>query len=526
MRVRERRKAPGHKGGQPTPKVPAMAHTFPSPVRGWSTDDPLPTAQPGLARILDNWVPTTRGIRARGGLSESDDLTNPVYTLAAYRSSVEKLLAATADTIYEVGGSSLATGLTSGEFSTAQFGTTGGGFLYLVNGEDDAQLFNGTTITAINGASSPAITGVTTAALTQVWSYGARLFFVEKDSLSAWYLPVDSIAGAATEIDLSGIFGEGGTLLFGARWSLDAGDGLDDKCVFVTAEGEVAIYEGTNPGSATTWARVGLYKLPRPLGKRAFTQAGGDLLIATVAGLIPLSAVIDTDPGAIEQKAISLPIGTYWRQQATALTARSWDVVKAHDMGVILISQPALTATDPSVLMVNMVTGAWSRATGWDAQCIAYHAGQTYIGGLGGKVYLVDQNGNDDGALYTASYLGAFEGLGEIGAVKTARQSRPLFEIGAPITPQVGVNVDYSEALPSPPSATSIPADDVWDAGVWDAAAWDAGATLTASANWRSTPATGVTFAPYVQISFSSASKPSVNLASIDLQYHAGAMVA
>jgi hypothetical protein len=526
VKVRERQKAPTHKGREPTQKIPATNHTFPAPVRGWSTDEALPARQAGLARILDNWVPTQRGVRVRGGLSESDDLSAAIYTLAPYRSSVEKLLAATATDIYEVGGSSLKGSLTSGEWSTEQFGTTGGDYLYFVNGVDNAQLYDGSTITTITGASSPAITGVDTDDLSHVWSYASRLFFVEKNSLSAWYLATDSIGGAATEINLAGVFRAGSTLLFGARWSLDAGDGLDDKCVFVTSEGEVAIYEGINPGSVSTWSLVGLYRLPRPLGKRAFTQAGGDLLIATVGGLIPLSAVLNTDQGAIEQKAVSLPIGSYWRDRAANLTARTWDVVKAHDMGVILVSQPGVSAANASTLMVNMVTGAWARATGWDAQCIAYHGGQTYIAGLGGKVYLCDQNGNDDGALYTASYLGAFEGLADSGVLKTARQARPLFEIGAPISPAVGINADYNEQLPSPPVSVPAPASGTWDTAIWDTDVWDEGAQLLASASWRSTPATGVTLAPYVQISFSAASKPAVNLASIDLQYHIGAVVA
>jgi hypothetical protein len=526
MKARVNKAASRHKGSEQTPRVSALNHTFPAPVRGWSVDEPLPASQPGLARILDNWVCTTRGVRVRGGRTEADDIGAPVLSLITYRAAVEKLIAATASGLYDVGGSAIASGLSSGDYSSVQFGTTGGDFVYMVNGVDAPQLYNGSTITAITGASSPAITGVTTTDLAQVWSFASRLWFVEDGTLSAWYLPTDSIGGAATEFSLAGVFADGGKLLFGAKWSLDAGDGLDDKCVFVSDEGEVAIYEGTNPSSASTWRRVGLYRMPRPLGKRAFTQAGGDLLIATVAGLIPVSAALKTDAGAIERKAVSLPIGTYWRTKASQLTARTWDVVKAHDMGVILVSQPDTSDTSPSVLMVNMVTGAWSRATGWDAQCIAYYGGSTYIGSLDGKVYLVDQGGTDDGALYTASYLGAFESLGIGGALKTCRQVRPLLEIGTPVSVQSGVNADYNETLPSPPSAAAEGSLDVWDSAIWDTARWDAGADLRTASSWIAAAATGTAIAPYLQMSFSGAARPDVVLASIDLQYHTGAVVA
>lgn len=526
MMVRNGKAAPRHKGAEPTVKIPAANHTFPAPVRGWSVDEPLPASQPGLARILDNFVCTTRGIRVRGGRTEADDIGSAVLSLITYKASVEKLIAATATGLYDVGGSSLATGLSSGEYSHTQFGTSGGDFVYMVNGVDEPQLYDGSSITAITAISTPAITGVTTTDLTQVWSFASRLWFVESGTLSAWYLPTDSIGGAASEFSLAGVFADGGSLLFGAKWSLDAGDGLDDKCVFVSDEGEVAIYEGTNPASASTWRRVGLYRMPKPLGKRAFTQAGGDLLIATVAGLIPVSAALKTDAGAIERKAVSLPIGSYWRTQAEQLTARTWDVVKAHDMGVILVSQPSASDARSSVLMVNMVTGAWSRATGWDAQCIAHFGGATYIGSLDGKVYIVDTGGTDDGALYTASYLGAFEDLGARGVLKTSRQVRPLLEIGTPVNVQSGVNADYDQILPSPPSSAAASGAAVWDTALWDVAVWDAGATLQTSASWNSAAATGTALAPYLQMSFSDVSKPDVVLASIDLQYHTGAVVA
>ena len=68
--------------------------------------------------------------------------------------------------------------------------------------------------------------------------------FVKRDSLKAYYLPVASIGGAAQDVSLSGVFQRGGKLLLGATWSLDSGDGMDDKCVFVSDRGEAAIYSG------------------------------------------------------------------------------------------------------------------------------------------------------------------------------------------------------------------------------------------------------------------------------------------
>ena len=79
------------------------------------------------------------------------------------------------------------------------------------------------------------------------------MWVIENDTLSAWYLPVDSVGGAATEYDLSGIFRLGGYLLAGGTWTMDAGEGVDDYWIAVTSEGEVVVYQGTDPSSANTW---------------------------------------------------------------------------------------------------------------------------------------------------------------------------------------------------------------------------------------------------------------------------------
>ena len=62
-------------------------------------------------------------------------------------------------------------------------------------------------------------------------------------------------AACCKPIYLSGASTKGGKLLFGATWSIDAGDGTDDKCVFVTDNGEVLVFTGSDPGTPPTGAR-------------------------------------------------------------------------------------------------------------------------------------------------------------------------------------------------------------------------------------------------------------------------------
>lgn len=519
-------------GGEPPQAVPSQSYTFPAPIRGWILNENLATVQPAGARILDNWLCTTTGVRVRGGSAKFATLPADVKSLFAYNSTTDAFFAATAAGIFTITAPATPTtvltatvsGLTSGDFATAQFGTAGGNYLYAVNGVDSAQLFDGSTWTAITGVSSPAITGVTTSGLSQVWVFANRLFFVQKDTLNAWYLGVDSIGGAANSFSLAGVFRKGGSLLFGATWSLDSGAGLDDKCVFVSTEGEIAVYAGTNPGSAADWSLQGVYQMPKPLGKNAYTQAGGDLLIATDVGLIPISAAIQNDLAAIESKAVSAPIAPYWQEQARSIGG-SWQIVKDLRRGVMYISQPDATSASPTALAVNLLTGAWSRCTGWDTQCLGIFGDNAYFGSNDDCVYLMDATGSDDGDVYTAVYLGQAERIAG-GRQVTVRQMRAMFQTGSPIRPQLTALANFREEVSPPPSSPANYTTDAWDSGLWDTAIWDADAVIVNEANWTATGITGSTIAPELQLSFGITPTPQVELVAIDAEFHAGAMVA
>ncbi|MGK3945817.1 hypothetical protein ABK046_46665, partial [Streptomyces caeruleatus] len=88
--------------------------------------------------------------------------------------------------------------------------------------------------TAITGVSTPAITGVTTSTLAHVTLFKNRLFFVQNNSMNVWYLPVNSIGGTASMLDLGSVFRRGGRVEACYTWTLDAGDGSDDHFVVIS----------------------------------------------------------------------------------------------------------------------------------------------------------------------------------------------------------------------------------------------------------------------------------------------------
>jgi hypothetical protein len=300
--------------------------------------------------------------------------------------------------------------------------------------------------------------------------YRSRLLFVEKDTLSAWYLPVDSVGGVAAENSLAGIFQRGGSLLFGATWSLDSGDGIDDKCVFVSTEGEVAIYEGSNPASASDWRLVGLYDIARPLGINGTMQAGGDLLIATTDGIVPLSQAIQKDPAALSLSAVSRPIEPLWTFEAARAT-QPVELIKWATEAIGLVVLPDAGRS----LVVNLQTGAWALESGWSATCAELFLDRLFGGFSDGYIKAMDETGLDDDMPFTAQYCHSFGDGGDPTTYKRAQMVRYTFFASEDFEYRAGMSFDYTPEFGTAPNAVMLAASSeflIWDAGNWDEKLW------------------------------------------------------
>src|SRR5574343_1063656 len=113
--------------------------------------------------------------------------------------------------------------------------------------------------------------------------------------MKIWYLPIDSIAGAATSINFGPLFKLGGYLMAMCSWSMENTGGVDDYAAFVTSEGEVALYRGIDPTYSSTWQLVGLFRIGKPIGRRCFTRIGADTAMITADGVVMMSQALPTD---------------------------------------------------------------------------------------------------------------------------------------------------------------------------------------------------------------------------------------
>ncbi|MEM7318835.1 MAG: hypothetical protein AAF408_07410 [Pseudomonadota bacterium] len=493
---------------------------IPAPRAGWVQNASLLEPPKDAAEVMDDWFPTAAGARMRRGRQLHATIGAAVTSLMVYRGSSEKMFAADANNVYEitapadpeVAPTADISSLTGGDWSSINFGTSGGSFLWMCNGADSARHYNGTTW------ATPTITGVTSSNLSQVWAFGERIFAVEKDSLSAWYLPVDSVAGLMTEFALGGVFSRGGSLLFGGTWSLDSGEGVDDLCVFVTDQGEIAVYSGTDPSS--DFSRKGVYHIAPPLSKHAFFEAGGDLAIATEDGIISVAAAVQQDRAAISRHAITYSIEDAWRDVVTLRTgAHSFNCTIWHSQQMLVVSVPADTQNISQAFIANVRTGAWCRFTGWDVEASAVFDDGLYFGTSSNTIYQAEVQGQDGDDAYTCALLPKFRPMGLSVELLTARV---VYRGNVDMNPELTGAVDFEVEQPTAPAATSDEVDGVWGTANWGEFVWGAPSTKTVKSNWQTVKGVGHEASVWVVATSGRTTAPETELISIQVVYGPG----
>ncbi|OHV77972.1 hypothetical protein [Ensifer sp. LCM 4579] len=465
----------------------SQAVTFPAPKGGLVTTADMASQAPGSASVLSNFLPTLTGCTIRGGSRKAGLAADGGAIRSAFKykyGSNEKLFMATASAIYNMTAPAVppattaaeVSGLNGGDWCAFQHTTAGGSFLVCLNGADTRRIYDGT-----NWATTPAISfsdATTMAQLNYGWLFKNREFFLKNATLDAYYLAVNAIGGAASVFPLGGVMKRGGSLLTGFSWSLESGDGLSDLCVFVSTEGEIAVYAGSDPSSASDFALKGVYQIGKPLGKNAWIRVGGDVLIATTDGLTPMSQVFQRDfhqreGQALAQVSVSRPIEDDWRQAANA-TGSGWTLKAWAEQNLVFVAFPDNSVVSDRTFVMNVLNGRWSTISNWRANCFETLQGGLFFGSLGGYCWQGDTGGTDDGLSFTATYLSQFTPAGQFGQRTAAALAHMYFRAKTKPKVQLFARADFDRTAPPFDRVTEgDTASPEWDVGLWDVARWD-----------------------------------------------------
>ena len=460
--------------------------TVPAPIGGLNTRDATDLMQETDAIRLDNFFPARSFVQLRKGHSNHvTGIGAAVESLLPYNSgTTSKLFAASGAFIYDVTsagsvGSAEVSSLSNAKWQSANITTSGGSFLFICNGADAPRHYNGLAW------ATPSITGITPANVVNVTVHKERLFFIQNDSLTFAYLGTKAVAGSASTFDLGSVFSKGGKLMAMGSWSRDGGSGMDDAAVFFTSEGQLAIYQGTNPASADTWSLIGVFDAPRPIGRRCILQQGSECYLITEGGIFPMTQILGTGEAA-PNKAITDKISGSYIDAVEAFATRTsgWEGIVYPKGGYGLFNVPLSTVNTYQQFVVNLDTGAWARFTGQNAYCWALLAGKLYFGAAT-TVCLADDGFADVSTTIEGNAKTAFIYFGGRDGPKRYTALRPVMASNASLNVSIGFDVDYEDGISSVSSSTG----DAGSASSWDLSSWDTtnwGGAISTTQDWQS----------------------------------------
>lgn len=481
----------------------------------------------GYAVTLKDWFPTTADVMLRKGQATyATGLTGTTESLLVYRPATgsHKMFAFSGTSLYDVSaagavGAAVVTGLTNAQWQSTNATTGGGAFSIAVNGVDKPLYYNGAAWTALDAVSVPAITGVTSTTLINVNVFKSRVWYVQKATLDVWYTAAGALTGALTKFSLGSIFKNGGYLVAMGSWTLDSGSGVDDLAVFITSEGEVAVYQGTDPAAAATWALVGIFNVGSPIGYRCLEKYQGDLLMITQDGLDLASKALTNARASRNTANTAIIQGATTRAVALYGNSFGWEVTQYPGGNMLLLNVPVAAGLQQQYVM-NTTTGAWCQFTGYPASCFEIFNDELYFG-MSGEVRKAWTSTKDINSNIVGEVVCAFDYLGTASGLKQVKLIRPV--IGWDSNPAeflLGVDTDFIVADPTGAISFTGSTGAVWDTGLWDSAVW--GGAVVLNRNWYSAFALGYAFAPHLKVSSSTA---EVRLAAFDLVFERGGIL-
>jgi len=462
----------------------SMLTSIPAPVGGLNFRDPISEMPPTDAMVMDNFIPQRTGCLLRKGWSFScNSLTDPVTSLFSYNaadSADNRLFAASGGSIWDVTGEDAvedqaSTGSTDGIWSTTQFALASGEVVLLAVSPGAGYW----VYEATSGWTQKTPTNLPTDLLSvAVWKN--RVWFTENKTSTVWYLEdIDAIDGIAVAFEMGSLLRNGGSVRGLINWTLDSGVGVDDYLVVVGTEGDVGVWQGTDPTSAATFGLKGVWYVgPVPAIGRFFTAYGGDVMILSELGLVPMSRLVNGQfseiqpgPSSKIQNVLS-PIIVKYRNDA------SWDVIIVPNSDVLIIKLPPQNGIYVQYAM-NVNTGAWCTFSGMPMVCTALLNGQLYFAtddkgiakGLFGEEdgLKLDLLGGDAVA---GNIQGAFNAFEMPGRLKKFTMVRPVFITEQAPGVKLRMNTQYSfTSVAGTPSFSGTTFSE-WDTAVWGIAKW------------------------------------------------------
>lgn len=466
-----------------------------APTGGIDDSSPLSNMGEQFAIEMVNWYPEGTSLRVRDGYREhATNLATNCKTLMAYRPgnpANNKLFACTDSGIYDItvpsASPSIVHPLTNGDVQWTQFSNIAGTWLVGCNGTDPAFLYNGSTWIDFTAEVSPTtpgeIAGLAPTSIIGVLQHKNRLWFIEKDSLTAYYWPLNAVAGTATAFPLGGIAQMGGYLNAIFTWTMDAAYSIDDMMFFQTSNGELLAYGGTDPANAETWFLSARYFAGAPMSRRCQAALNGDMLLMTEFGLVSLAKVVAGQQSfGAKELTTSARIGEVLSEIIrTRSGATGWEVAYSPAMQYFILGIPDFFAGPAIQFIMNATSGAW---TTYDLPALTFleYDGFLYFSDINGRVLRHGDTSADNvlldgsnGTPVVAAFKQAYSYFGQPTVNKNYKLIRPIFEstVNPSYTLMISPDFEYLTIDDlDDPGSPSTGAAALWGSALWGISLW------------------------------------------------------
>lgn len=478
---------------------------LPAPTLGINAVDGLADMGPRDSIFSYNLYPSQYGLRVRNGYREhaiNVGTDGGGRTIMPYIGSVDAenvLFATSQEGIFDItaSGDTFTAAITfttqdanSGYGQFTAYTTIGGHFLLYCDESNGYYIYTestGTWAKIALGVGAGEVSGVDPGDLVSVINHKERLWFVEKDSANAWYLPAGQITGVATKFNFGSRFKKGGKLVNLYPWTVDGGSGIDDYLVAVSSSGDVIIFRGTDPDVDTDWFLQGTWYIGRPpTGRRIGGSVGGELYLLSTYGVLPVSRLLSGAVVQDQDTAVSKRITPLIQAQLeNFIDTLGWEIQLIPSENLLLVSVPRAVGSADIQFVQAINTRAWGLYRNLPYYTGGEWNGDFYFADGEGKVYIhsgyadaVDL-GNTTSEEVEFSLLTAFQDIPPVGHFKRVHFIRAVFLAQGIPGYDVSPRYDYQLEENDPVVATSSASGAAWDSAVWDIDIWGGGFTVT-----------------------------------------------
>ncbi len=459
------------------------AVSVPAPVGGLNSRDSIDAMAPTDALIMSNFFPTVEKVTLRDGYTSfcTGIGTGNVETLVEHNAGANRQLLAIGSngTLYQIDSGtavSKKTGLANGRAESIEFNNN---TIFVPSGANVPFSWDGSSASDLSITLSDSVNANT---LTGVHAHKNRVYYWTGTSQNFYHsATVDTFTGNFTKFPVGLVGTFGGNIIMINTLTIDGGEGVDDLLCIIMTSGEVLLYSGSNP--ASDFALVGTFRIAEPINeKRAIAKLGGDVIVMTKEGYLPLSQVVRQDIVGNKAAAISEKIrGTVISQVAATGTTTGWQIFVSPDGDKVIFNYPTGDLDPFNQHVFNPIIRAWCIFENMPAHVWGQFNGNTYFGSASGVVFKVGGDA-DNGSDITGDLATAYNYFGDRGGVKRFSSVQPILDGETTIDFSFGVGVD----LGSPREIEVTQVTFASNLAAWDVATWD-------NFFWADTTGAGVT---------------------------------